>query len=145
MELPPFPSGLKPTRRTLLCVCACFHESPLSVCAKLELITPAEETTGYSLTGSSTDVKRNALSSFSELKIASACFSYHKFRKRGDSLFFPLCNILSPLKSSCHEEQAVCSRLLCILLDPNLTGPEVSPKQKLHSLAQSPASKKNFH
>lgn len=60
-------------RRVLLSACACFHESPLCVCAKLEPITPAEETTGYSLTGSSTDVKVNALSSFSEPKIASAC------------------------------------------------------------------------
>lgn len=82
-------------RRALLSVCACFHESHLSVCAKLEHITPAEETTGYSLTGSSTDVKINALSSFSEPKIASACFSYDKFRKWGDSLFLPLCSTLS--------------------------------------------------
>lgn len=81
-------------RRALLSAHACFPESPPSVCAKLEHITPAEETTGYSLTGSSTDVKINALSSFSEPKIASACFSYDKFRKWGDSLFLPLCNVL---------------------------------------------------
>lgn len=82
-------------RRAVLSAHACFPESPLSVCAKLEHITPDEETTGYSLTGSSTDVKINGLSSLSEPKIASACFSYDKFRKWGDSLFLPLCNILN--------------------------------------------------
>ena len=113
---------------------ACFHERALLVWAKLECISPAEETTGYSLMGSNTEVKINALSSVSEPKIACACFSCDNFRKWGDSLFLPLFNIFGEccawvLKSSCHEEQAAWSRLLWIFLDPDLTGPEASPKK----------------
>lgn len=60
---------------------------------KLEYVSPAEETTGYSLMGSNAEVKINALSSFSKPKIACACFFCDNFRKWGDSLFLPLFNI----------------------------------------------------
>lgn len=90
----------------------------LSFLFELNLSTsPLLKNTGCSLMGSNAEVKINALSSFSEPKIACACFSSDNFRKRGDSLFLPLFNIFgecSPraLKSSCHEERAVWSRFL---------------------------------
>jgi len=82
--------GLSPCEGDM---CLCERALPPLIGAKLEYISPAEEITEYSLIGSNTEVKINALSSFSEPKIACECFSCDNFRKWGDSFFLPLFNI----------------------------------------------------
>lgn len=113
-----------------------FMRAFLLIWAKLEYISPAEETTGYSLMGSNIEVKINAVSSFSKPKIACACFSCDNLRKWGDSLFLHLFNVFGEccalvLKSSCYEEQTMWSRLLWTFMDPDLTRPEMSPKKNV--------------